>query len=264
MTRYFFLIIGVLTITFFACSPEQSYSEDVAQLLPAEVDFNFHIRPILSDRCFACHGPDEAAREANLRLDDVAFAYQQSDNGRKAIHPRRVKKSEVWHRIYSDNPEEIIMPPPESNLSLSDYEKALISKWISQGAKYAPHWAFVPPKKVNLPKIRNKSAVQNPIDHFVLAKLEQEKRTLSPEADKEQLLRRVTFDLTGLTPSISEIDAFLADQSPAAYEKVLDRLLLLMLMRNEWRWNGWIYLVMPILMGCTPMVGAQCIPGEIG
>lgn len=207
-----------------ACGREEQIPADIAKLLPERVDFNFHIRPILSDRCYACHGPDEAAREANLRLDVEAEAYRKLDNGRYAIRPGRLRKSEVWHRLYHESPDEV-MPPPESNLALTDYEKALITRWIRQGAEYEPHWAFTPPELPELPKVRDQSAIRNPIDRFVLSRLEKEGLTFSPEADKELLLRRVTFDLTGLPPTIAEIEAFLADDSPDAYEKVVDRLL---------------------------------------
>jgi hypothetical protein len=224
MTIQNFLSLVALWGLFLACAREAPHADAHLEKLPDEISFNFHIRPILSDRCYACHGPDEAAIEANLRLDNATSAYTKLDNGRKAIHPGKLKKSEVWHRIYSDDPEEA-MPPPESNLSLTDYEKALIAKWIRQGAEYEPHWAFIPPEKTSPPKIKDKSLIQNPIDQFVLAKLERENLTFSPEAGKKQLLRRLSFDLTGLPPSLQELDAFLKDDSPDAYEKVVDRLL---------------------------------------
>jgi hypothetical protein len=189
------------------------------------VDFNFHIRPLLSDRCYICHGPDEKAREAKLRLDLKEGAYKALDDGMFVIKPREPAKSEVMRRILSNDPDEV-MPPPKSNLSLSREEKELIRRWIEQGAEYQGHWAFLPVEEPPVPKVRNrKSEARNDIDRFVVSRLEREGLKPAPEADKERLLRRVTLDLTGLPPTLAEMDAFLADRSPAAYEKVVDRLL---------------------------------------
>ncbi|WPP51175.1 DUF1553 domain-containing protein [Catalinimonas niigatensis] len=194
--------------------------------LPEKVDFNLHVKPILSDKCFACHGPDEASQEAGLELATPggAFAALKDNPGEYAIVAGKPGKSEVYHRIVSEDPE-YLMPPPESNLTLTAYEKAVLTRWIEEGAEYKPHWAFIKPEKHDLPKVKNQEWVRNPIDHFVLAKLEQKGLQPSEEADKETLLRRLSLDLTGLPPSLEEIDAFLADQSEYAYEKVVDRLL---------------------------------------
>jgi len=191
---------------------------------PAKVDFNFHIRPLLSDRCFACHGPDAKARKAKLRLDTPEGAYKALADGTPIIKPRDPAHSEVIRRITSTDPDEI-MPPPESKLSLNQEEIALIHRWIEQGAEYKPHWAFIPVGQIEPPLAMNRKWVRNPIDRFVLARLERERIKPAPEATKEILIRRLSFDLIGLPPSLAEMDAFLADKSPGAYEKLVDRLL---------------------------------------
>lgn len=207
-----------------ACGPRTPYSDAIAESLPETVSYNYHIRPILADRCFSCHGPDEAARKAELRLDDPASAYAAGPSGKTAIHRGKLGKSEVYHRIYSTEAE-AQMPPPESNLTLDDYEKALISKWIGQGAVYEPHWSFVPVTKPAIPELTDAGPAGNEVDHFILQKLEREGLDLSPEADKERIIRRLSFDLTGLPPSLEAIDLFLSDNSEDAYEKLVDRLL---------------------------------------
>lgn len=194
--------------------------------VPEVVDFNFHVKPILSDRCFKCHGPDSRARKGNLRLDtrEGAFAALGESKSRHAIIAGDAEHSALIQRIFSDDPSQV-MPPPESNLGLEDYEKAILKKWVEQGATWKEHWSFIPPHKPALPEVKDKSWVRNEIDRFVLARLEQQGLAPGPEASKEQLLRRITFDLTGLPPSLEEIDAFLADTSPDAYEKAIGRLL---------------------------------------
>ena len=195
--------------------------------LPEQVDFNFHIKPILSDRCFACHGPDVNKRKAGLRLDTEAGAFAAYDSLGKhhAVVPGDLEASQLFRRITATDPDEK-MPPVQSNLTLSAYEIALIGKWIEQGAAYKPHWAFIAPRKPPVPAVQHSGGqALNPIDHFVRAALPEKGLRPAPEADKERLLRRVTLDLTGLPPTIAEIDSFLADTSPRAYEKVVDRLL---------------------------------------
>ena len=211
---------------FAACEPEPTSNPDIIARLPQKVDYNYHIKPILSDRCYACHGPDENKREADLRLDtqEGAFAALGDEKDRYAIKAGSLSNSEIYHRISSEDPDEL-MPPPDSKLSLTPYELALINKWISQGAEWKPHWSFIPLQAVEVPKVKNANWVRNPIDHFILSRLEGEGIQPSPEASKERLIRRLSFDLTGLPPTIAEIDAFLADDSPDAYEKVVDRLL---------------------------------------
>ncbi len=195
-----------------------------AASLPAKVDFNYHIKPLFSDRCFTCHGPDEKARKGKLRLDTKEGAFKALKNGMFVLKPGDLAHSEVARRITSTDPDEM-MPPPKSNLALSQEEIALLRRWVEQGAEWKKHWSFIPVGEVTVPEVRNWKWVRNDMDRFVLARLESERLKPAPEAGKERLLRRVTFDLTGLPPSLGEMDAFLADKSPGAYEKVVDRLL---------------------------------------
>ncbi|MEZ4771579.1 MAG: PSD1 and planctomycete cytochrome C domain-containing protein [Bacteroidia bacterium] len=194
--------------------------------LPEKVDFNRHIRPILSDKCFKCHGPDAKQRKAGLRLDtpEGAFAALEETPDQFALVAGNPDASAVFHRIVATDTTER-MPPPESKLKLSERDILLIKKWIEQGAEYKPHWAFIPPEKAPLPKLKNKKWVKNEIDAFVLAHLEEIGLKPNAEADKERLLKRVSMDLTGLPPTIEMQDRFLADNSPDAYEKMVDELL---------------------------------------
>lgn len=197
------------------------------ETLPTNVSYNFHIRPILSDKCFKCHGPDASHREAGLRLDiaDSAYAPLRNTKGAFAIVPGKPELSELVKRISSTD-STLVMPTPESHLgSLSEHEVALFKKWIKQGAKYEAHWAFIAPVKVPLPEVKNKKWVKNEIDRFVLAKMEEKGLNANEEADKERLLKRVSFDLTGLPPTIEMMDRFLADKSEAAYENMVNVLL---------------------------------------
>jgi hypothetical protein len=198
-----------------ACTPssERLYSG----ALPEQVDFNFHVKPILSDRCFACHGPDANARMAELRLDT-------EEGIRSVLGSGPFRRNEVLHRITTDNAAQV-MPPPESGLTLSDYEKAILARWLEQGAPYQPHWAFIPPREPELPPVEDDGWATNPIDRFVLAQLEREGLAPSPEAERERLIRRLTYDLTGLPPALDEIERFLEDTRPDAYEALVDRLL---------------------------------------
>ena len=209
-----------------ACNQPVSEDPEILAALPETVDFNYHVRPLLSDRCFACHGPDENTREADFRLDteDGAFAKLVESERKKAIVPGSLRRSELVHRIVSED-DDYMMPPSESNLVLSDYEQALLKKWVDQGAEWKEHWAFTPPVRPELPTVSDEEWASQPIDQFVLARLDRDGIAPSEQADKERLLRRVTFDLTGLPPTIEEIDAFLSDTSDDAYEKVVDRLL---------------------------------------
>jgi hypothetical protein len=191
---------------------------------PDKVDFNRHIKPLLSDRCYKCHGPDETARKAKLRLDQKESAFKKIGDAMFVIKPHELAKSEVYRRVIATDPEDL-MPPPESNLSLNPEEIALIKRWIEQGAEWEKHWSFVPVRDVPSPAVTNMSWLQNDIDRFILARLEAEGFAPSPEASKQRLLRRVTFDLTGLPPTLEEIDGFLSDNSEQAYERVVDRLL---------------------------------------
>ena len=189
-----------------------------------DVKFNRDIRPILSDRCFKCHGPDSQTREAGLRLDRAEAAVAELDSGERAIVPSDLEQSEVVRRIRSTDPD-LQMPPPDSGKQLSDREKELLEKWIREGAVYEPHWSFVPPQRPELPSVKNEAWTANPIDRFVLARIEAAGLQPSPEASREKLIRRVALDLTGLPPTPEEIDAFLADSSPDAYQRMIDRYL---------------------------------------
>ncbi len=188
------------------------------------VVFNRDIRPFLSDTCFKCHGMDASARKAKLRLDTLAGATADMGSGHGAIVPGKPEESEAYQRLISDDPEEK-MPPPKSGLVLTPQQVELFKKWIEQGAVYQPHWSLIKPVAAPLPETKNSDWARNGIDHFVLARLEQENLHPSPEADRITLLRRVTLDLTGLPPTPAEVDSFLSDESTNAYEKVVDRLL---------------------------------------
>ena len=193
--------------------------------LPAVVDYNFHIKPILSDRCYACHGPDDEARQAELRLHEEDGAKEaRLTSGGRAVVPGSLRRSKLYRRISARTAEER-MPPAETNLSVSEHERALIARWIEQGAGWKPHWAFVPPTVPAIPESGDPAWPRNELDRFILDRLERHGLSPSPEAARETLLRRVTLDLTGLPPTLDEIDAFLADTSRQAYERVVDRLL---------------------------------------
>ncbi|WP_405511002.1 DUF1549 domain-containing protein [Spirosoma sp. KNUC1025] len=198
----------------------------LADQLPETVDYNLHVKPILSDKCFFCHGPDKNSQKAGLELAtrEGALAALKKAKGKHAIVPGDLAGSEVYHRIITTD-EHDMMPPKASNRVLSNYEKAVLIKWIEQGAEYKPHWALIKPKKSSLPAVHDTHWARNPIDYYVLQKLEEKGLKPSPEAGKETLLRRVSLDLTGLPPTLAETDAFLADMSPGAYEKVVNRLL---------------------------------------
>ncbi len=183
------------------------------------IDFNRDIRPILAENCFYCHGQDANKREADLRLD-----LREAAMHAEAIVPRDPQKSQLIHRIHSADVNQV-MPPPASNRRLTADQKKLLARWIEQGAPYANHWAFVPAKVRPLPQIVRRDWIRNPIDVFVLEKLEPTGLEPSPEADRSTLIKRLYIDLIGLPPSIEEIEAFLADESLDAYEKLVDRLL---------------------------------------
>jgi hypothetical protein len=192
------------------------------QKTPAKssVDFNREVRPILSDNCFACHGPDENQRKAKLRLDTKDGAFAKPG----VITAGDASKSRLYQRI-STRDENRLMPPAASGHKLSEKQIETIKRWIEEGAQWNEHWAFIPPKRPEIPKVANSAWARTPIDNFILARLEKEGLKPSPEANRATLLRRVHLDLTGLPPTPAEVDAFLADRSPDAYEKVVDKLL---------------------------------------
>jgi hypothetical protein len=223
-TLYCILILG-------ACQTENTQSVPTKAIsqqpqIPDKIDFNFHVKPILSDRCFKCHGPDKNAIEGDLSLatEEAAFVALGKKKDRFAIIPHLPDSSTLVHRIFSDDPDDI-MPPPESNLKLAEYEKEILKQWIAQGAVWKKHWSLIPPQKAALPDVQQQDWGKNEIDQFVLAQLEAQQLSPNPPADKARLLRRLSFDLTGLPPTIEELDAFLEDNTPNAYEKQIDRLL---------------------------------------
>ena len=193
--------------------------------IPETIDFNFHVNPILSDKCFACHGPDDKQRKANLRLDTKEGLYQMTEDLiKRVIDLDNLEESEMIRRIFHEN-KSIVMPPPESNLSLSDYEKNILKKWILQGAEWKKHWSFIKPEKPEIPQIQNNQWVKNEIDIFIAKNIENQNLEFSKTESKEILLRRLYFDIVGLPPSIDDIDQFLNDKSENSYEKVVDELL---------------------------------------
>jgi len=224
----YLLVYAVSLMILSSCGgPDMPESVQLAyDKLPKEIDFNQHVKPILSDKCYLCHGPDKAKISAGLQLHSPDLAYKESENnpGRYSIDPGNSGNSILVDRILSDDPE-MVMPEPESHLFLTDHEKAMLIRWIDEGAVYKDHWAFLPPTKKEPPNVKLADKISNPVDNFILAKLEVEGLQPSEQADKETLLRRLSFDLTGLPPTLEEINAFAKDDSPNAYEKQVDRLL---------------------------------------
>ena len=190
-----------------------------SRLTAADPDFARDVRPILARYCFKCHGPDDKARKGKLRLDDRDAAVE-----RGALAPGKPDESELVARLFADDPE-ARMPPAATKLALTDAEKQTLKRWVAAGAEYRQHWAFEQPKRPQIPNTKSQIPIKNPIDAFVFARLEKEGLKPSPEADRHTLIRRVYLDLIGLPPSPAEVDAFLADRSPDAYEKVVDSLL---------------------------------------
>lgn len=188
------------------------------------VQFNRDIRPILSEYCFQCHGPDEQQRQGGVRLDQYEFATEPGDSGRPAIHPRDAAQSELIRRVMTEITEEV-MPPPETGKKLTFEQKAVLQKWVEGGAEYQGHWAFIAPVRPAVPLPEIADQYPSPIDRFLLQKLRAANHSFAPRADRETLLRRLSLDLIGLPPSIDETEAFLQDASPSAYEKAVDRLL---------------------------------------
>lgn len=217
------ILLGYLWLSACGTDDKQVLEEES---IPEAISYNLHIRPILSDNCFACHGPDANKREAGLRLDMAEEAYKalKENPGSHAIVPGDPRASEAFQRIISEEASEM-MPPPESNLSLSPRQIKLIERWIQQGAEFEPHWAFLPPKKSHLPEIKQKAWPRQELDYFIIERQEKAGLTPNPEADKEMLLRRASFDITGLPPTMELMDRFLTDESEDAYEKIVDQLL---------------------------------------
>ncbi|MDA0195728.1 MAG: PSD1 and planctomycete cytochrome C domain-containing protein [Bacteroidetes bacterium] len=220
-------IYGFLLLSFASLGIVFSGCRSKNKQIPEEISYNFHIRPILTDKCFACHGPDVNKLKAGLRLDipELALAELKENPGKFALVPGEPEESELFHRVASKDPT-YLMPNVESNLPvLTDYEVALIKKWIEQGAKFENHWAFMKPEKKELPKVSDKDWCANPIDYFILNKLDDLGLEPNAQADKERLLKRVALDLTGLPPSLEMMDGFMADDTPSGYDNVVEKLL---------------------------------------
>jgi Protein of unknown function (DUF1549)/Protein of unknown function (DUF1553)/Planctomycete cytochrome C len=212
------------TLAFGAILALASPASGVEPASSGTMDFSRDIRPILSNNCFACHGPDPAARKAKLRVDVADGVFKASASGAKAVVPGNLDESELYQRLITTDADEH-MPPAKSGKVLKPEEVARIKTWIEQGAVIKRHWSFIPPTRSALPAVADHSWIKSPIDTFVLARLEKEGLKPSPMADKTTLIRRLTLDLVGLPPTAEEADAFLADESAEAYEKVVDRLL---------------------------------------
>ena len=206
--------VTMVLVTVVACARATA-----SEPLPQPLDFNRDIRPILAENCFYCHGQDGNKREADLRLDDREAAIRV-----RAIVPGDRGASVLLERIHSTDAD-VLMPPPNANRRLSDDQKAMLDRWIGEGAAYAPHWAFVAPTRPQPPGVKHADWPRNDIDRFVLAKVEQAGLEPSPEADRATLIRRLHADVVGLPPTPAEVDAFVADTDPQAYEKLVDRLL---------------------------------------
>ena len=211
------LLGGLIGIS--AQAPAPATAAPAAAPVTRRVDYNWDVRPILSDYCFRCHGPDEKARQAGLRLDNAEGAYAALRRpGTFAIVPGRPAESQMIFRITHANAV-VRMPPQVANKVLSQQQVEILRAWIAQGAQYKPHWAFTAPQNAAVPSVPSAPSVLNEIDRFVQARLAREGLTLSPPADKETLINRVTLTLTGLPPTLAEVDAFLKDASPRAVRK---------------------------------------------
>lgn len=187
-------------------------------------NFTREIRPILAKNCFACHGPDEEHREGGLRLDLREAAIKELDSGSTAIFPGKADESELIVRVMSED-SDLRMPPPKGGHALKPTEIALLKQWIDAGSEYAGHWAFIKPAPVELPKVKQTDWPKVGLDYFVLAELERRGWQPSPDADPYLLIRRVSLDVRGLPPTPAEVDQFINDQSPQAYEQMVDRML---------------------------------------
>ncbi|MGJ8738138.1 PSD1 and planctomycete cytochrome C domain-containing protein [Zobellia laminariae] len=219
------LQLVVLSLLLVSCKEEGQYASIPQKKVPDRVDYNFDVRPILSDKCFNCHGPDANKRSEDLRLDTPEGAYgalKDSEN-EFAIVPKNIEKSVVYQRITAKDSSNL-MPPVDSNLKLSDYEIKVLKKWIEQGAVYDAHWAFSPVEKPEIPNT-DSEWVNNEIDHFVLEKLDEVNLEPNQIADKERLLKRVSLDITGLPPTPEMREKFIGDNAPDAYEQIVDELL---------------------------------------
>ena len=211
------LLLLCLLISLWPSSPQQLD-------LPKTVDFNYHIRPLLSQNCFVCHGPDSSSREAGLRLDNLEGATALLESGNYAIVPGDAEGGSLIQRLRSENPE-VRMPPPEAKKIMSEREIALLEKWIDQGAEWKPHWAFIHPEMPDIPGNLKETSIAHKIDHFIEEELNRRELKKSDQASKNSLIRRASYILTGLPPAPEAVDAFIADSSEQAFEKVVDQYL---------------------------------------
>lgn len=192
-----------------------------ASALPAaepKLEYNRDIRPIISENCFACHGPDSAARKGRLRLD-----LREDALDREAFEPGKPDESKFIQRMLLPDSDKAKMPPVASHKVMKPEQIAILKKWIAQGAEYQPHWSFIPPKKPAIPSVKDASRVRSPIDSFIIAEQEKRGLAMAPEADKRTLARRLSLDLTGLPPDPADVEEFVKDTSPTAYEKIVDK-----------------------------------------
>ncbi len=214
------LAVTCLTFSFIAQAKELRVQANTKP----PIDFNRDLRPIFSENCYACHGPDKNKRKAGLRLDREEETFSKLESGDFAIVRGDTEKSKLLELVASDD-EDDRMPPKKTGKRLTKTQIDLLRRWIEQGAAWKRHWAYIPPERPPLPEVKNKKWPRNEIDYLILARLEKEEISPSQEADRSPLLRRLSFDLTGLPPTVSEVDAFLRDKSSQAYEKTVDRLL---------------------------------------
>ena len=210
----------VLTLTLAVLFSAASSLMEAAE--PA-IEFNRDVRPILSDKCFACHGPDKGQRKGDLRLDVESEALAERE-GRHALVAGKVSESELYKRITHTSKRKR-MPPEKFGKSLGQAEIDILRRWIEQGARWQSHWSVIKPARSELPPVAAAEAVRNPIDRFIFSRLEREEKKPAPQADRRTLLRRLSFDLTGLPPLPADVDAFLADKAPDAYERLVEKLL---------------------------------------
>ena len=218
------LMREVVAFSLIAVSACALSASSVVMAADRKIEFNRDVRPILSNNCYQCHGPDKNQLQAGLRLDKPEIATAKLESGQTAIVPKDLVSSGLVARIISTDPNEK-MPPPDSGKSISPEEIEILKQWVAQGAEFQGHWSFIPAVRREPPATRFTEHVRNEIDRFVLSRLEAEGLTPAPEADKISLIRRATIDLTGLPPTPKEVDAFLSDNSAEAYERVVDRLL---------------------------------------
>jgi len=225
-----YLVISQISLILFLSSCRSSIPKELkvhSVEIPEIVDYNFHVKPILSDRCYKCHGPDENQLKSNFRVSSEEFAFKKTESSGSKYSETLVRgmpqKSELMNRLLSKDLD-VQMPPHDSHLTVSNKEKAIINRWIEQGANFKPHWSFIPPSKPSLIRKSDEWA-QNDIDQFILKKLEENKLKPSSKVDEEVLLRRVYFDITGLPPSVEEMDDFMKSDHEDPYEETIDQLL---------------------------------------